>query len=226
MMMCRSALLLLFGALNALCASSFEALNERQNPADDPHRTPSPVITRPNDGDKWSTLQVQTVRWDTTGLNVTGLNGTVLLGYVLPNTTRFVWTDQPLADNFALSDEAVNVILPAVPTGERYFMILLGDMNNTSPLFTIFNSTDQGFPTNSPPLSLPAQTMTTQSATISDPNVVSTIGGGATSTKSSLTTAAASSSPTGDSNGGTKNFGATLVYGAVAAALAIWALKL
>ena len=30
---------------------------------------------------------------------------------------------QPIAQNFALADEAVNIILPDVPTSNRYFLI-------------------------------------------------------------------------------------------------------
>ncbi|KAI0328910.1 hypothetical protein GY45DRAFT_1325770 [Cubamyces sp. BRFM 1775] len=172
--MLRSALVVLLGAIHIASALKGETFEARQNPADDPNRIPSPPITRPNHEDKWNTGQVQTVTWDSTGLNVTGVNGTLLLGYVLPNTTRLVWTDQPLARNVPLADEVVNIILPNVPTGDEYFMILLGDMNNTSPLFAIANPAIVVATT--PPLSLPAQTMTTPSATVTDTNVVSTIG--------------------------------------------------
>ncbi|OSD07499.1 hypothetical protein PYCCODRAFT_1456299 [Trametes coccinea BRFM310] len=189
--------------LNVAFALKLQAFDAATNPADNPNRTPSPPITRPRGGDRWNTLEVQTVKWDTTGLDVTGLNGTVLLGYVAPNTTKHIYQDQPLAQNFALSDEAVNIILPDIPTGnEIYFVILLGDMNNTSPLFSIFNSSDtDGLTKISPPATLPPQTMTTQSATITDTNVVSTIGGQTTSARSDSSFTSPTSSPTQTSNG-------------------------
>ncbi|KAM5538718.1 hypothetical protein V8D89_007747 [Ganoderma adspersum] len=167
------------------------------NPADDPNRIPSPPILQPNHEVEWQALEVQTVTWDTTGLNVTGLNGTILLGFVRPDTTRFVYQAQPIAQNFALADEAVNIILPDVPTSNRYFLILLGDMNNTSPLFGIAG-TDQNNPTSTVlPSSLPPQTITTRSATITRTDIVSTVGGASTSAASSATSPTTSVEPSG-----------------------------
>ncbi|KAI9059273.1 hypothetical protein FKP32DRAFT_1658198 [Trametes sanguinea] len=215
--------LLVLCFLNAASALIFETLDAVPNPADDPNRTPSPPITRPRGGDRWNTLEVQTVKWDTTGMNVTGLNGTLLLGYVAPNTTKYVYEDQPLAQNFPMSDEAVNIILPDVPTGsEIYFVILLGDMNNTSPLFSIFSNSDsQGLTKISPPATLPPQTMTTQSATITDPNIVSTIGRQTSSARSDSPSTSASSSPTNSSNGAVGSLAASYMNSFIAAIFAV-----
>ncbi|KAI0662206.1 hypothetical protein C8Q70DRAFT_633497 [Cubamyces menziesii] len=214
-----SALVVLLGAIHVAFALNGETLGARQNPADDPNRTPSPPITRPNHEDKWNTGQVQTVTWDSTGLNVTGVNGTLLLGYVLPNTTRLVWTDQPLAQNVPLADDAVNIILPNVPTGDEYFMILLGDMNNTSPLFAIANAAIVEATT--PPLSLPSQTMTTPSATITDTNVVSTIGAN-TSEGSKSTSTSTAPSGTNTPNSALQGDRDTLARVAIGVAAAMW----
>ncbi|TBU61912.1 hypothetical protein BD310DRAFT_920126 [Dichomitus squalens] len=194
--------------VQALCTGQVVATLQRRsnNPADDPKRTPSPPILKPNHITQWEALEDQTVTWDASGLNVTGLNGTILLGFVRPDTTRFVY-QEPLAQNFALADEAVNIILPDLPTNNRYFLILLGDMNNTSPLFGIAG-TDQNDPTNSsPPTTLPPQTITTQSATITHTQVVSTVGGAASTTTTASTTST-SSSP-GSSSGGAQPSGSS-----------------
>ncbi|KAI0373708.1 hypothetical protein BV20DRAFT_962282 [Pilatotrama ljubarskyi] len=185
--------------LGVTAASSFDVFYARQNPADDPNRTPSPPITSPAHSDRWTTLEVQTVTWDNIGLNVTGLKGTLLLGYVWENTTRTVWKDQPLASNFALSDGAVNVILPDVPSADDYILILLGDMHNLSPLFAVLG-TDNGLATTVPPATLPPQTMATPSATITATSVVSTIAGSQTSASIS-TSSGTDPSPTSKPNG-------------------------
>ncbi|KAH9889977.1 hypothetical protein C8Q73DRAFT_706216 [Cubamyces lactineus] len=217
--MLRSLLTVLFGAIHVVTALKSETLSARQNPADDPNRIPSPPITRPNHEDKWTTGQVQTVTWDSTGLNVTGVNGTLLLGYVLPNTTRLVWTDQPLAEHVPLADEVVNIILPNVPTGDEYFMILLGDMNNTSPLFAISNPAIVVATT--PPLSLPSQTMTTPSATVTDTNIVSTIG---TNTSAGTKSSSTSTAPSGTStpNSASQDGRNTLMHVLIGIAVAMW----
>ncbi|KAI1794883.1 hypothetical protein LXA43DRAFT_883195 [Ganoderma leucocontextum] len=218
--------LLAFTLVPALCVAHVAAAlypARTVNPADDPNRTPSPPILQPNHEVEWQALEVQTVTWDTTGLDVTGLNGTILLGFVRPDTTRFVYQDRPIAQNFALADEAVNIILPDVPTGNRYFLILLGNMNNTSPLFGIAG-TDQNNPTNSlPPSTLPPQTITTRSATITRTDIVSTVGGASTSAvgSTSLTSAEPSSSGTGVPNSASAAVISTSAYslGAVLALL-------
>ncbi len=63
---------------------------------------------------------------------------------------------------------------------------VLGDMNNTSPMFGIAG-TDQNTPTNSvPPSTLPPQTIPTRSATITRTDIVSTVGGASTSAATSI----------------------------------------
>ena len=53
-------------------------------------------------------------------------------------------TAQPIAQNFALEDEAVNIILPDVPTGDRYFLVRESLSPCRSNPFGAFRS-DQGF---------------------------------------------------------------------------------
>ena len=78
---------------------------------------------------------------------------------------------------------------------------MLGDMNNTSPLFGIAG-TDQNDPTNSsPPTTLPRQTITTRSATVTRTQVVSTVGA-ATSATTTGSSPSASSSLAASSSGG------------------------
>ncbi|OJT08157.1 hypothetical protein TRAPUB_953 [Trametes pubescens] len=218
----------LLGLVNLAVAARFKLGSARQvqdgNPADDPNRTPSPRITRPTHAETWNPLDLKTVTWDNTGLNVTGLNGTLLLGYLETNTTRFVWQDQPLAQGFALSDGIVNVLVPDVPNWSSYFLTLLGDMNNISPLFAIIR--DDSVSVVTPPLRLPAQTMTTQSATLSASDITSSPGAtsaSVTGTESTSTASTAAPSATNKPNGAIgRTYGAVLESLTIAVMLAVW----
>ncbi|KAL1950416.1 hypothetical protein VTO73DRAFT_5540 [Trametes versicolor] len=221
----------LLGLVNVAVATRFDPVNARQvqdgNPADDPNRTPSPRITRPTHSETWNPPDLKTVTWDNTGLNVTGLNGTLLLGYLEKNATRFVWQDQPLAQGFALSDGIVNVLVPDVPNWTSYFLTLLGDMNNTSPLFAIIR--DDSLSVVTPPLRLPAQTATTQSATLSASDITSSTGAtsaSVTSTSGSTSNAsAATPSATNKPNGAVRRTCGTVLGSlTIAVVLARWVL--
>ncbi|KAH9890024.1 hypothetical protein C8Q73DRAFT_652830 [Cubamyces lactineus] len=102
--------------------------------------TKSPEILRPNGADVWTVGQVQTIRWSNAGLDITREQGRVLLGYHNPtdgSDNEYITT--PLADGFLLADEVLNIVVPDVPSGPFYWIVLLGNVVNWSPLFTIIN---------------------------------------------------------------------------------------
>ncbi|KAI9061343.1 hypothetical protein FKP32DRAFT_1576125 [Trametes sanguinea] len=102
--------------------------------------TKSPNIIRPNGADVWTVGNVQTIRWSNTGLDITNEQGRVILGYNDPVTGRTnEYLVQPLADGFRLADEVVNIVTPEVPSGDFYYIVLLGNADNASPIFSIVN---------------------------------------------------------------------------------------
>ncbi|EJF57109.1 hypothetical protein DICSQDRAFT_140660 [Dichomitus squalens LYAD-421 SS1] len=99
-----------------------------------------PPVERPGGADVWTVGDVETVKWSTKGLNFTlDQTGTILLGYLTTDGSQTLFVDQPLAGNFTLASGAVNVVVPKVPSGNAYFIIVLGDANNWGPLFSIIN---------------------------------------------------------------------------------------
>ncbi|OSD07546.1 hypothetical protein PYCCODRAFT_623803 [Trametes coccinea BRFM310] len=104
--------------------------------------TKSPSIIRPNGADVWTVGSVQTIRWSNAGLDITNEQGRVVLGYNDPVTGRTnEYLVQPLADGFRLADEVVNIVTPEVPSGDFYYIVLLGNADNASPIFSIINPT-------------------------------------------------------------------------------------
>ncbi|KAL7280167.1 hypothetical protein ACG7TL_006586 [Trametes sanguinea] len=102
--------------------------------------TKSPSIIRPNGADVWTVGSVQTIRWSNAGLDITNEQGRVVLGYNDPVTGRTnEYLVQPLADGFRLADEVVNIVAPEVPSGDFYYIVLLGNADNASPIFSIIN---------------------------------------------------------------------------------------
>ncbi|KAI0662258.1 hypothetical protein C8Q70DRAFT_964044 [Cubamyces menziesii] len=102
--------------------------------------TKSPVILRPDGADVWTVGQVQTIRWSNAGLDITREQGRVLLGYQDPTDgSLHEYITNPLADGFFLADEVLNIIVPDVPSGPFYWIVLLGNAANWSPMFTIIN---------------------------------------------------------------------------------------
>ncbi|OJT08079.1 hypothetical protein TRAPUB_1014 [Trametes pubescens] len=102
--------------------------------------TKSPRILRPNGADVWTVGDVATIRWSNDGLSITTEVGRLLLGFENPdNGQTMEFPSQPLADGFALADGVLNVIVPAVPTGNFYWIALTGNAANQSPLFSIVN---------------------------------------------------------------------------------------
>ncbi|KAI8978812.1 hypothetical protein BD414DRAFT_421607 [Trametes punicea] len=100
----------------------------------------SPLILRPNGADVWTVGSVETVRWSNEGLDITNDQGSVVLGYLDPSTGQTnEYIRQPLVEGFQLADEVVNVVTPDVPSGDFYYIVLLGNADNESPLFSIIN---------------------------------------------------------------------------------------
>ncbi|KAI0822533.1 hypothetical protein BC628DRAFT_1388967 [Trametes gibbosa] len=98
-----------------------------------------PPITSPKAGDVWTAGSTQLITWDTSSIaNPTGETGLILLG-TLKNGDEQLNANSPLALGFPISAGAVNVTVPAVPTGDDYIVALFGDSGNISPTFTITN---------------------------------------------------------------------------------------
>ncbi|KAI0662259.1 hypothetical protein C8Q70DRAFT_909936 [Cubamyces menziesii] len=139
-------------------------------------RVVSPTIISPGSQDEWSLGAVQTVTWITDGFNVTGVNGTILMGYVQSNGSVFLWKDQPLAEDFPLSDGQVNVRCPLnLPTGARYVIALLGDESNLSAVFQVVDANNPIPSSVQPEPSTLSTTGHVPSATITQTSVVGTI---------------------------------------------------
>ncbi|KAI0328857.1 hypothetical protein GY45DRAFT_1325702 [Cubamyces sp. BRFM 1775] len=163
-------------------------------------RAVSPTIISPSSQDQWPLGAVETVTWITDGLNVTGVNGTILMGYVQSNGSTFLWKDQPLAQDFPLSDGQVNVRCPLnLPTGARYVIALLGDENNLSAVFQVIDANNPIPSSVQPEPSTLSTTGHVPSATITQTSVVGTIpppSNTASSTGTDGTSSASTSSDT------------------------------
>ncbi|KAI0659014.1 hypothetical protein C8Q70DRAFT_143133 [Cubamyces menziesii] len=170
----------------------------------------SPRVIDPHSQTIWTAGKVETVSWDTTGVNVYDggnrpLAGQILLGYLINSTNQYLWADEPIATGFLLLEKQTQVIVPEVPTG-TYFIALLGDSGNWSQLFKINNPSE---PTGvAPPSSLVVSTVpssassstTTGSASNTTSSVASTE---TTSAVSKNTTTSASSTRVTGSGGST-----------------------
>ncbi|KAH9890025.1 hypothetical protein C8Q73DRAFT_148386 [Cubamyces lactineus] len=166
-------------------------------------RAVSPTIISPSSQDQWPLGAVETVTWLTGGFNVTGVNGTILMGYVQSNGSVFLWKgNQPLAQNFPLSDGQVNVRCPLnLPTGTRYVIALLGDENNLSAVFQVVDANNPIPSSVQPEPSTLSTVGHVPSATITQTSVVGTIPppsntGSSSSTNGTSSASASSSSDT------------------------------
>ncbi|KZT64924.1 hypothetical protein DAEQUDRAFT_677692 [Daedalea quercina L-15889] len=105
----------------------------------------SPLITSPDASTVWNVGDTVTVTWNMSALppntNVTGVKGMVVLGYSTWQSENLD-IDDPLAQNFLLSDGQVSFVVPSVPTRENYIVDLFGDSGNISPNFTIIGTSD------------------------------------------------------------------------------------
>ncbi|OSD07524.1 hypothetical protein PYCCODRAFT_1430780 [Trametes coccinea BRFM310] len=110
-----------------------------------------PTMISPNSSDVWTVGEVRSVRWDNDGFDIPSDNhGIIVLSYEDPDTgTSTEWYNQPLASGFSISDEVVNVVVPDVPSGKYYNILLIGDAQNEGPAFTIINPTSPALETGS-----------------------------------------------------------------------------
>ncbi|KAI0328851.1 hypothetical protein GY45DRAFT_1346877 [Cubamyces sp. BRFM 1775] len=203
-----------------------------------PRGTVSPAILSPSGLSQWSLGSVQTVRW-ALDQDLSGINGTVYMGYLPSNNNPFLWKDQPLAENFSLTDGVVNVRCPLnLPTGGRYVIALSidGDDSDISTQFSVIDQDDPNVATTSSPPATLSTTGNIPSATISRTSVVSVIGSPTStlatdsSSKASTSTASKTSSATepgptggaGTTNGSSKTIHAGMSVGIAAVLVAFW----
>ncbi|KAH9851582.1 hypothetical protein C2E23DRAFT_230462 [Lenzites betulinus] len=142
-----------------------------------PRAAISPSIISPSGLSQWPSGTVQTIKW-VSDQDLTGLNGTIYIGYVQSSGDTFLWKDQPLGENFPLSDGVVNVRIPLnLPTGGRYVVSLSvgGDDGDISAVFAIIDRTVTLSTTLAPPATL-LITGEVPSATITLSSVISTLG--------------------------------------------------
>ncbi|KAH9890006.1 hypothetical protein C8Q73DRAFT_706302 [Cubamyces lactineus] len=171
-----------------------------------------PTILSPNGSSVWTVGSVQTVRWDNHGTGfATGKTGLVALAYFDPTATTGNWGNdyrgQPLAEGFSIADQVVNIVVPDVPTGNFYYILMLDAANGGSPLFTIINpaspkesTANITFPTSLSISSAPPATPIPQSTQTSS-------SGAATSATapSGSPTASSTPTPTSSTSGGCRH---------------------
>ncbi|KAH9027207.1 hypothetical protein EDB84DRAFT_315031 [Lactarius hengduanensis] len=96
----------------------------------------SPQITYPKASTTWNAGDKVTVTWDTSGIpRTSNFTGQLLLGWVTGDSENLN-IDRPLAQDFFLSGGSVQIIVPNVPDGSHYIVVLFGDSGNTIPQFT------------------------------------------------------------------------------------------
>ncbi|KAL1950556.1 hypothetical protein VTO73DRAFT_5680 [Trametes versicolor] len=105
-----------------------------------------PQVTAPTAGDVWPAGSTQTITWDTSAIPAEARNqtGLILLGYVEEGDAtgnEHLDTANALASGFPITAGTIDVSVPAVPQRSDYVVVLFGDSGNTSPKFTITNST-------------------------------------------------------------------------------------
>ncbi|KAI0674319.1 hypothetical protein C8Q78DRAFT_1075967 [Trametes maxima] len=91
-----------------------------------------PHIVSPRSGDTWTVGEVATVKWDLHGIQltladgVTPVTGFLVLGQLTDETESgfHLWADQQLASSFLWRDGQVQVVVPKVPSGSNYFLML------------------------------------------------------------------------------------------------------
>ncbi|KAG6809412.1 hypothetical protein H0H92_000337 [Tricholoma furcatifolium] len=140
----------------------------------------SPTITSPNASTVWPVGTQQTVTWETDNIppasQLTDPNGMVVLGYLGSNggynldigenvfytllvshikACGLIMIDNPLAQDFPLTQGEVDITVPNVTPRDDYIIVLFGDSGNASPAFAITRITNS------------TTTSTTQSSTSS-----------------------------------------------------------
>ncbi|KAI0826586.1 hypothetical protein BC628DRAFT_1419089 [Trametes gibbosa] len=108
---------------------------------------PPPVLS-PRSGDVWTVGEIATVKWSTDGIPLfipethAPWPGTVWLGELTDTSSGFTfWALEPLADGFPLLNKEVQVVVPNVPSGSNY-IIILDKPTNQGQVFTINNPKD------------------------------------------------------------------------------------
>ncbi|KAF8968973.1 hypothetical protein BDZ97DRAFT_1654445 [Flammula alnicola] len=100
----------------------------------------TPNITSPTADSVWPVGSNQTVTWDTSNFppvsQITNILGKVILGFNANNSLNLDFNN-PLAQNFNLTDGSVQVTVPNVQPRNDYLIVLFGDSGDTSPAFSI-----------------------------------------------------------------------------------------
>ncbi|KAJ7134795.1 hypothetical protein C8R44DRAFT_697636 [Mycena epipterygia] len=99
----------------------------------DPRTVFAPPILSPTAKSVWTVGAVETVTWNASGIPA-GVTGMIKLGFLTSESENLSVT---LASGFNLTDEKVNITVPAVVTRTNYIIVLFGDSGNASPEFTI-----------------------------------------------------------------------------------------
>ncbi|KAI0330334.1 hypothetical protein GY45DRAFT_1370896 [Cubamyces sp. BRFM 1775] len=167
-----------------------------------------PPITSPRYGDVWTVGETRVVEWDITDVQVVSDNqtaflvGRLSLGVLVDSMTGFwLWSGEPLAMGFNLSDRQVSVVVPDVPTGNNYILSLQETLG-LSELFAIQNPNDpngtEPVPSSISVTTLPLTTPSPSSSTSSSTSSVTATSSAAsgTSSKTNSTSSATSSSST------------------------------
>ncbi|PWN22913.1 hypothetical protein BCV69DRAFT_296881 [Microstroma glucosiphilum] len=99
-------------------------------------------ITYPTKKTKWTAGEDVKVTWDPSCVKkakYSKYTGQVLLGYKVAGKSSYhLRSNHPLADDFLLKNGSVDFTLPAnLTTRSEYFVVLMGDSGNRSPMFTI-----------------------------------------------------------------------------------------
>jgi len=99
----------------------------------------SPPITSPKQGAVWKVGSKQVVTWNASSIpqGAQGNTGTIMLGYNDNTGSENLDYEHPLADGFLLTAGKQSITVPNVPKRSTYFVAVLGDSGNTSPMFTI-----------------------------------------------------------------------------------------
>ncbi|KAJ7781758.1 hypothetical protein DFH07DRAFT_791379 [Mycena maculata] len=180
----------------------------------------APPITKPTADSVWTVGAVETVTWNASGIPP-GVTGMIQLGYLTPDSEHLSLI---LASGFNLTDEEVNITVPAVVSRTNYIIVLFGDSGNASPEFTIQGLTSasgSGTATSTTPTSV--GTLSTAAAPSKTGNVVSVTPSPpiATASSSGLTSAPTgpSSTATAPSSGSTSSSGSPSSPGSTSSSL-------
>ncbi|OJT09903.1 hypothetical protein TRAPUB_13646 [Trametes pubescens] len=105
-----------------------------------------PEVTAPTEGAVWPAGSTQTITWDTSAIPAEARNqtGLILLGYLVDGDAtgnEHLDTANALASGFPITAGTIDVVIPEVDPRNDYVVVLFGDSGNTSPKFTITNTT-------------------------------------------------------------------------------------